>query len=107
MSECEPKLVHGARVLDVGSGSGYLCAAFYEMVKDPVTKKAHIVGIEHIEGLTQWSIENLTKSYKAQLDDGSNKVICGDGRQGYEPGGPYDVIHVGAMGSEVPKPLLE
>ena len=24
----------GAKVLDVGCGSGYLCAAFYELVKD-------------------------------------------------------------------------
>ena len=48
MSQLESKLVPGARVLDVGSGSGYLCAAFYELCKDPITKKANIVGIEHI-----------------------------------------------------------
>ena len=65
MSEMESKLVPGARVLDVGSGSGYLCATFYEMCKDPETKRAHIVGIEHIDGLAQWSITNLTKNYKA------------------------------------------
>ena len=32
------KLVPGSKVLDVGSGSGYSCAAFYEMVKDSDTK---------------------------------------------------------------------
>lgn len=28
----QDKLVPGAKVLDVGSGSGYLCAAFAEMI---------------------------------------------------------------------------
>jgi len=64
MNCIEENLVPGARVLDVGSGSGYLCAAFYELCKDPITKKANIIGIDHIEGLIQMSIENLNKSYK-------------------------------------------
>ena len=34
----------GGRVLDVGSGSGYLCAAFYEMMD----RQGTVVGIEHI-----------------------------------------------------------
>ena len=43
----EKKLVPGARVLDVGCGSGYLLGAFYEMVKKD--EKAHVIGIEHID----------------------------------------------------------
>ena len=35
----------GGRALDVGSGSGYLCAAFYEMME----KQGTVVGIEHIQ----------------------------------------------------------
>ena len=52
------KLTPGSKVLDVGSGSGYTCAAFYEMVKnsDPGTQ---VVGIEHIEPLAQLSVTNL------------------------------------------------
>ena len=38
----ENVLQPGAKVLDVGSGSGYLCAAFYEMTRGKV------VGIEHV-----------------------------------------------------------
>ena len=49
MSEVAEKLISGAKVLDIGSGSGYLCAAFYEMVKDPSTGKACVVGVEHID----------------------------------------------------------
>ena len=41
------KLVPGAKVLDVGCGSGYLLAAFYEM--DKKDNKAHVIGIEHID----------------------------------------------------------
>lgn len=40
-------LLPNAKVLDVGCGSGYLVAAFYEMMDG----KGKVIGIEHIEGL--------------------------------------------------------
>ena len=40
-------LTPGANVLDVGSGSGYLCAAFYEMTG----RQGRVVGVEHIPEL--------------------------------------------------------
>ena len=49
----ESVLQPGAKVLDVGSGSGYLCAVFYEMTRSKV------VGIEHIPELVEMSKENL------------------------------------------------
>ena len=49
----ESVLQPGAKVLDVGSGSGYLCAVFYEMTRSKV------VGIEHIPELVEMSIDNL------------------------------------------------
>jgi protein-L-isoaspartate(D-aspartate) O-methyltransferase len=82
-------------VLDVGSGSGFLSAAFYELVKTE-EKKTVVVGIDHIEGLVQWSVDNLNKSYSDQLKSGEIKMVCGDGRLGYPEEAPYDVIHVGA-----------
>ena len=75
----EKKLQPGAKVLDVGCGSGYLCAAFYEMCK-PDCK---IVGIEHIDGLCQFSVDNLRKDYEAQLGK-EIIIVCGDGRLGYD-----------------------
>ena len=40
----------GCKVLDVGSGSGYLSACFYEMTGNKV------VGVEHIPELVEFSI---------------------------------------------------
>ena len=39
----EDVLKPGAKVLDVGSGSGYLCAVFHELTRGKV------VGVEHIQ----------------------------------------------------------
>ena len=75
----------GGRVLDVGSGTGILCAAFYEMVKtnEPSKGETLVVGIEHIVDLAKGSLQNLSRSYRPQLESGQIKIVCGDGRQGY------------------------
>ena len=49
-------------ILDVGCGSGYLCAAFYEMVKNK-DDTAHVVGIDRITELTEFAVKNLSKNY--------------------------------------------
>jgi len=95
----------GARVLDVGSGSGYLTVCFAMMVGP--TGRA--VGIDHLKELVDLSISNIAKhaSYKDLLDSGVMKLVLGDGRQGYAPDGPYDAIHVGAAAPHVPQPLVD
>ena len=45
----------GGRVLDVGSGSGYLCAAFYEIMD----RQGTVLGIEHIQELLDQSLINI------------------------------------------------
>ncbi|RDX43098.1 Pcmt1-prov protein [Lentinus brumalis] len=106
-----PFLKPGARVLDVGSGSGYLAAVFYHLIQDPADLKSadgRVVGIEHIPELVEWSIENLRKDKLGPaLDEGKIKMIAGDGRKGSPEDGPFDAIHVGAAAPTMPAALVE
>ncbi|KAG5028145.1 hypothetical protein AAZX31_05G041600 [Glycine max] len=100
----EKNLQPGMRVLDVGSGTGYLTACFALMVGP----QGRAIGVEHIPELVSFSIENIQKSAAAQpLKDGSLSVHAGDGRQGWPEFAPYDAIHVGAAAPEIPQPLID
>eukprot|EP00128_Syssomonas_multiformis_P017486 Colp12_sorted_trinity150504_noHs@4763 len=99
----EDKLKPGSRSLDVGSGSGYL-AACMAIMAGPT---GHVVGIDHIKGLVDNSIKNVKNGNPDLLETNRIELHCGDGRQGYESGGPYDAIHVGAAAPTVPQALLD
>ncbi|THH12273.1 hypothetical protein EW146_g7771 [Bondarzewia mesenterica] len=102
-----PFLRPGARVLDVGSGSGYLSAVFHHLVSSD-EKKGKVVGIEHIPQLVEWSKYNLrTDGLGGALSDGQILMVVGDGRLGYPEGGPYDAIHVGAASPVLPQHLVD
>lgn len=93
----------GNRVLDVGSGSGYLAAVFAIMVGET----GRTVGVEHISQLVDRSIESIKKGPAAHLlDKGSLSIHVGDGKKGFPDEAPYDAIHVGAAASEVPEALV-
>jgi protein-L-isoaspartate(D-aspartate) O-methyltransferase len=92
----------GAKVLDVGSGSGYLTACMAHLVH-PGGKA---IGIEHIQGLVDKSIYNIKKHNRKLFDQNLLEIHKGDGRLGYAPGAPYDAIHVGAAASETPYELI-
>ncbi|CAF0789995.1 unnamed protein product [Adineta steineri] len=92
----------GAKVLDVGSGSGYLTACMARLVR-PGGKA---IGVEHIQELVDKSIVNLKKNNKDLFDDGSLEIHKGDGRQGYAAEAPYDAIHVGAAAPDTPHELI-
>ncbi|KAL7268851.1 hypothetical protein RUND412_008512 [Rhizina undulata] len=100
-----PRLGPGSRVLDIGCGSGYLTAVLAHLV----VPGGKIVGVEHIQQLCDLSIENLRKDpvHAKMLDDGTIKIVKGDGRLGYPGEGPYDAIHVGAAASEFHQPLID
>ncbi|GMH32929.1 hypothetical protein BSKO_00763 [Bryopsis sp. KO-2023] len=97
----------GARVLDVGSGSGYLTAVMAYMVRDG--DKGRVLGVEHVTELVKRStqcVEQLEFA-KEMMETGNLKIIKGDGQIGYSECAPYDCIHVGAAAPEVPQPLVD
>ncbi|KAI8993493.1 protein-L-isoaspartate O-methyltransferase [Pilobolus umbonatus] len=103
LCKLEPYLQPGMKVLDVGSGSGYLTACMAAMVGS----EGRVVGIEHIHELVDESIKKLKIHHSDWLSSGRVKVVTGDGRLGYEEDGPYDCIHVGAAASTTPQALID
>ncbi|KZT60978.1 protein-L-isoaspartate O-methyltransferase [Calocera cornea HHB12733] len=102
-----PYLFPGAKVLDVGSGSGYTAAIFHRLVSSE-GKKGLVVGIEHIPELTEWSVANLKADGLGKaLEDGEIVMWAGDGRKGDLERGPFNAIHVGAASPHLPQELVD
>ncbi|KAJ7481731.1 Pcmt1-prov protein [Mycena latifolia] len=110
-----PFLRPGSKVLDVGSGSGYLCAVLHNVVTsyapdepDKVLVPGKVIGIEHIPELADWSLQNLKQDDKIRraIENKQIEIHAGDGRLGYPSEGPYDAIHVGAAAPTIPEPLI-
>lgn len=67
-------------MLDVGSSSGYLCAVFHHLIEGA---GAHVVGIEHIPQLLEWSKENMINGGLGQaLENGDIEMLPGDSTLG-------------------------
>ncbi|OBT45000.1 protein-L-isoaspartate O-methyltransferase [Pseudogymnoascus sp. WSF 3629] len=106
------------RVLDVGSGSGYLTHVMAELAG----ADGKVVGIEHIKELADLGRENMAKSDEgaAMLESGKVRFVVGDGRKGWvepdigrknigqdtwdEKG--WDAIHVGAGAAHLHEELV-
>jgi protein-L-isoaspartate(D-aspartate) O-methyltransferase len=82
------------RVLEVGTGSGYVTALLAELV-------AEVVSIERHKALAERSRELLAGMGYANV-----KVIVGDGNWGFTACAPYDAIIVSAAAAELPPALL-
>lgn len=69
------------RVLDIGSGSGYLTRVLAELVGEDGV----VVGVEHIRELKELGEGNMRKSAegRALLDSGRVRFRMGDGRRGW------------------------
>jgi protein-L-isoaspartate(D-aspartate) O-methyltransferase len=104
----------GSRVLDIGSGSGYLTHVLANLITDqnstsPDQPDSHVIGIDHIQELVDLANANMKKSPDGcELIESSNvKFVKGDGRLGWKEGGPYDAIHVGAAAASLHPTLVE
>ncbi len=86
---------HGARVLEVGTGSGYQAAILTELGAD-------VTSIERHEELAAEAERRLRAAGYVSV-----RLLVGDGTRGDPEGAPYDVVVVTAAGPSVPQPLLE
>jgi protein-L-isoaspartate(D-aspartate) O-methyltransferase len=85
----------GARVLEVGTGSGYQAAILAEL-------GAEVVSVERHAALSETAARRL-----ADAGYDSVRLVVGDGTHGWPAGAPYDAVIVTAAGPSVPNPLLE
>jgi len=83
-----------ARVLDVGTGSGYAAAVLSRIARA-------VYGIERVESLCRSASARL-----AELGYDNVQVRWGDGTLGWSEHAPYDAIAVGAVGPRAPPALL-
>ena len=96
----------GARVLDVGSGSGYLTAVLAQLVRP----RGVVQGVELVAALAERSRGALEAdpAVRAARDDGvAVEVRVADAHWGAAEHAPYDAIHVGAAAEAVPPALVE
>jgi protein-L-isoaspartate(D-aspartate) O-methyltransferase len=84
-----------ARVLDVGTGSGYQAAVLAELVQQ-------VYSIEILCPLADAARQRLKS-----LGYDNVEVRCGDGHLGWSKHAPFDVIIVAAAPEHVPQPLID
>jgi protein-L-isoaspartate(D-aspartate) O-methyltransferase len=84
-----------ARVLEVGTGSGYQAAVLSRVA-------AEVYSIEIVEPLAQ-----LARRTLASLGFDNIHVRVGDGYRGWPEAAPFDAILVTAAPAEIPAPLLD
>ncbi len=84
----------GAKVLEIGTGSGYQAAVLAELA-------ARVFTIEIIEPLGRLARKRLTRLGYANVE-----ARIGDGYYGWEEHAPFDAIIITAAASHVPPPLV-
>lgn len=78
------------RVLEIGTGSGYVTALLAELAAQVVSIERHAILAEKARDLLlRIGYRNVT-------------VVVGDGSQGFEPSAPYNAILVSAAAAAVP-----
>lgn len=83
------------KVLEVGTGSGYLTALLAKLA-------AQVFSIERHAALA-----DAARDLLARMGYTNVRVMVGDGTQGFAEAAPYDAIIVSAAAAEVPRALLE
>eukprot|EP01026_Neomeris_dumetosa_P045543 TRINITY_DN3857_c0_g2_i1.p2 TRINITY_DN3857_c0_g2~~TRINITY_DN3857_c0_g2_i1.p2 ORF type:complete len:288 (-),score=37.86 TRINITY_DN3857_c0_g2_i1:146-1009(-) len=100
----QSRLVPGARVLDVGAGSGYLTACLGELVKP----NGFVLGIEKHKILTERAHNNILNANPDLIERGIVQLIHGNAlSDALDDFDGFDAIHVGAAAEELPMVLVD
>lgn len=91
------KLKDRQKILEIGSGSGYVLALIFEISKD-----SEIYGVERIRELAEKSERILKRKGYSDIT-----IFHGDGSKGLKEKAPFDRILVSASAKEIPKQLVE
>jgi len=84
-----------ARVLEIGTGSGYQAAILAEL-------GAQVTSVERHAELSERAGRRLADAGYEGV-----RLVVGDGTRGWLAGAPYDAVIVTAAGPSVPQPLLD
>ncbi|HXH07426.1 MAG TPA: protein-L-isoaspartate(D-aspartate) O-methyltransferase [Vicinamibacterales bacterium] len=84
-----------ARILEVGTGSGYQAAVLAQLARE-------VVSIERLPRLAERARRALESAGITNVT-----VVTGDGSLGYAPRQPYDGILVAAAAPEIPRALVD
>jgi protein-L-isoaspartate(D-aspartate) O-methyltransferase len=83
------------RVLEVGTGSGYLTALLAGLATQVFSVERHA------------ALADAARELLGRMGYTNVRIIVGDGSRGFAEGAPYDAIIVSAAAAEVPRSLLE
>ncbi len=89
-------LKQGQKVLELGSGCGYVLALISEIIRE----KGKVYGMEIVSELAEKSKENL-RDYK------NIEIYNRNGRQGLKQEAPFDRILISAAAEKPPKKVLD
>jgi len=83
------------RVLEIGTGSGYVTALLAELALEIISVERHV------------SLAEQARALIAELGYSNVRIETGDGSRGFREAAPYDVILVSAAAEKVPPALVE
>jgi protein-L-isoaspartate(D-aspartate) O-methyltransferase len=89
------KLSPRDKVLEVGTGSGYVTALLGELASEIISVERHA------------TLADSARALLARLGHSNVKIVIGDGSRGFADSAPYNAIIVSAAAVRMPRDLVE